>query len=176
MSKTIAISKQAAAEAVVNKYIPWSMGAGFVPVPLADIAAITGVQLKMLAEISKIYGVEFSENRGKSIVFSLLGGVGSLSIAAGVFGSVVKAIPGFGSMLGAATLPVVAGGITYATGKVFIQHFESGGTFLNFDSLEAKKVFAEKFEEGKKEVSALASKVDGKLNQAVATVDQAVGL
>jgi len=175
-STALSLSKQADAIAVVNKYIPWSMGAGFVPVPLADVAAITGVQLKMLAEISKIYGVEFSENRGKSIVLSLVGGIGSLSLAAGLFGSLIKVLPGVGTLVGAATLPVVAGGITYATGKIFIQHFESGGTFLNFDSLAAKQAFIEKYEEGKKEATALVQTVDGKLSKAVAKVDQAVGL
>lgn len=159
--------KQILAEAVVNKYLPWSMGAGLIPLPVIDAAAVVGVQLKMLSEISKIYGVEFSENAGKSIIGSLVGGVGATTVAAGTFGSVIKAIPGFGILLGAATLPVVAGASTFAIGKVFTQHFESGGTFLSFNSIEAKKVFAEKFAEGKSCVSNLARTVDAKLSKVV---------
>ncbi len=158
---------QVLAEAVINKYLPWSMGAGLIPLPIIDAAAVVGIQLKMLSEISKIYGVEFSENIGKSIIGSLVGGVGATTVAAGTFGSIVKAIPGFGVILGAATLPVVAGASTFALGKVFTQHFASGGTFLSFDSVEAKKVFAERFAEGKSCVSDLARKVDAKVAKAV---------
>jgi len=167
----LSLSKQAQAEAIINKYVPWSMGAGFVPVPLLDVVALTGIQVKMLSEISAVYGVEFAENRGKSIVVSLLGGLGSTSLAAGAFGSLIKSIPGVGMWIGAATLPVIGGAITFAVGKVFIQHFESGGTFLNFDSMEARKIFVQKFEEGKKEVTALGQKVDAKLTQATASID-----
>jgi uncharacterized protein (DUF697 family) len=168
---TLTDSKQAQAEAIINKYVPWSMGAGFVPVPLLDVVALTGIQLKMLSEISALYGVQFSENRGKSIVVSLLGGLGSKGLATGVFGSLIKAIPGVGMWLGAATLPVIGGAITFAVGKIFVQHFESGGTFLNFNSMQARKAFAEKFEEGKKEAVALRQKVDAKLTKATAAVN-----
>jgi uncharacterized protein (DUF697 family) len=168
---TLNESKQAQAEAIINKYVPWSMGAGFVPVPLLDVVALTGIQVKMLAEISALYGVQFAENRGKSIVVSLLGGLGSTGLAAGALGSLVKAIPGVGMWVGAATLPVLGGAVTFAVGKVFIQHFESGGTFLNFDSMQARKAFAERFEEGKKEAVALGQKVDAKLTKATASVN-----
>jgi uncharacterized protein (DUF697 family) len=161
-------SNQALAEAVINRYLPWSMGAGLIPLPMVDAAAVVGIQLKMLSEISKIYGVEFSENIGKNVIGSLVGGVGATTLAAGTFGSAVKAIPGFGTILGAATLPVVAGATTFAIGKIFTQHFASGGTFLSFNSVEAKKVFAESFAEGKSHVSDLARKVDAKLSKAVA--------
>ena len=162
---TLSVSKQSEAEQIVNSYIPWSMGAGLVPVPIADVAALTGVQVKMLADLSKHYGVEFSENRGKSIVFSLLGSLGTTSLAFGTVGSLVKGIPGLGTWLGAATLPVFGAAVTFATGKVFIQHFESGGTFLNFDGLKAKELFAETFEEGKREATAMGKKVNAKLSK-----------
>jgi len=162
-----ATSKQSRAEAIINKYLPWSMGAGLVPVPIADAAMVVGIQVKMLAEISQVYGVEFSENVGKAVIASLIGGVGSTTVAAGTFGSLIKSIPGFGAILGAATLPVIAGATTYAIGKVFTQHFESGGTFLTFNSVESKKVFDDKLAEGKSRVSTLVRAVDAKISKAV---------
>ena len=48
------------------------------------------------------------------------------------------------------TLPAASGALTYAVGRVFIQHFESGGTFLDFDPAEVSKYFAEKYEQGRK--------------------------
>jgi hypothetical protein len=38
-------------------------------------------------------------------------------------------------------------------GKVFIQHFESGGTFLTFDPQQVRDYYAQQFEKGKEEVS-----------------------
>lgn len=170
MPTTTASAKQLESEAIVNRYLPWSLGAGLIPVPVVDVAALTGVQLKMISEISRVYGIEFSETSGKSIIASLIGSVGASTVASGTLGSLVKAIPGFGPILGAVTFPLVAGATTYAVGKVFIQHFESGGTFLSFDSVEGKKIFAEKFAEGKDKITQMARNVDAKVSASVSKV------
>lgn len=49
-------------------------------------------------------------------------------------------------------MSAISGAITYAIGQVFIQHFESGGTFLDFDPKKVKEYFMEQFEEGNKTV------------------------
>jgi uncharacterized protein (DUF697 family) len=162
----IAPTHQAAADAVVTKYVPWSMGVGFVPVPLLVVAGLAGIQIKMLSDISKIYGVEFSENRVKSILASLLGGIVPGALSGGV-GGLIAAIPFVGMWLLPATMPLLSGAATYAVGKVFIQHFESGGTFINFDALGAKQLFAERFEEGKAHAGKFASSLNAKISQVV---------
>ena len=90
----------------------------------------------MLRRLSEIYGVPFSDNRGKSIIASLAGAVLPASTAtttAVSVGSLVKSLPGFGTAIGAVTMPVFSAGATYVIGKVFIQHFASGGTLLDFN-------------------------------------------
>jgi hypothetical protein len=37
-------------------------------------------------------------------------------------------------VIGALTMPVISAGATYIIGKVFIQHFASGGTLLDFNA------------------------------------------
>src|SRR3974377_2565874 len=59
------------ASEVVDRFSLWSGAAGLIPVPIADVAAVGGVQVMMLRRLSEIYGVPFSENRGKSIIASL---------------------------------------------------------------------------------------------------------
>jgi uncharacterized protein (DUF697 family) len=149
-------SKAPQVDAVINNHVALAMGAGLIPLPLVDVAAISAVHYKMLKDISAVYGVEFVENRVKSIVASLLTGLGSTSVAAVGVRSLAKLAPGLGSLFGIVTLPVVAGAFTYAVGKVFVQHFESGGTFLNFDSLDAKSGLTREFEKGKTCVSETA--------------------
>ena len=49
-------------------------GAGLIPLPLIDFAAVTGVQLGMLALICDIYKQPFSKEAAMSIIASLAGG------------------------------------------------------------------------------------------------------
>ncbi len=44
------------------------------------------------------------------------------------------------------------GASTYAVGKVFIQHFESGCTFLSFDPRQVRDYYAQQYKKGKQEV------------------------
>jgi uncharacterized protein (DUF697 family) len=124
------------ASQLVDRLSLWSGAAGLIPVPLVDMAAVGGVQLHMLRRLSEIYGVPFSENRGKSILASVAGAVIPASTATttamGV-SSLMKGLPGFGTAIGALTMPVVSAGATWVIGKVFIQHFASGGTLLDFN-------------------------------------------
>jgi len=136
---------------VVNRFSLWSGAAGFIPIPLVDVATVGGVQLMMLRRLSEIYDVPFSENRGKSVIASIAGSVLPASTAttgAMTVGSLVKAVPGFGWVVGAVTMPALSAGATYVVGRVFIQHFASGGTLLDFnlpDYREFIKVQKEKF-------------------------------
>ena len=136
------------ASRIIKKYMYWSMGAGLIPIPLFDIAAVSGVQLKMLNELSKIYEIEFSENMGKSIVAVLLGSITADSLSRSTFTSFIKTIPIIG-IIGSVSMPLYSGAATWAIGKVFVQHFASGGTFLDFDPKKVKEYFTELYEQGK---------------------------
>lgn len=46
-------------------------------------------------------------------------------------------------------MTALAGAVTYATGQVFIRHFEAGGTFQNFESKHWQAFFKQQLEEGK---------------------------
>ena len=131
---------------VIRKYAMGTAGAGLIPLPVADVAVIAGIQLKLIHSLCKIYGVKFSKNLGKSAIASLTGGLASHGAAAGVLGSSIKSIPAVGTALGVATVPAIASASTYALGQVFRQHFESGGTFLNFDPEATKAYFNENYE------------------------------
>ncbi len=147
--------QHAAAEAIIKRHLPYALGAGLIPLPLVDVAAISGVQIKLISELSALYGVPFAANQAKAVIAALLGGAGSLSLAAGLLGSLAKVIPGAGYVLGAGAVPLTAGALTYAVGHVFRAHFESGGTLLDFDATAAKRVFMEKVEEGRATLKSL---------------------
>jgi uncharacterized protein (DUF697 family) len=120
------------ASKLVDRFAIWSGVAGLIPIPVADIVCVGGLQIQMLRRISQIYDVEFSENRGKALIASLAGSLIPASSGIGAT-SALKAVPFFGMIIGGFVMPVLSAGATYAIGKAFIQHFESGGTLLDFN-------------------------------------------
>jgi uncharacterized protein (DUF697 family) len=142
-------ARLAKANSVVKTNMLWSAGLGIIPIPVFDLVAITVVQIKMLKELSTHYNVKFFDHKVKNLVTSLVGGLGSVSVGGALTMSLVKFIPGAGHIAGAIAVPITAGALTYAIGRVFIQHFESGGTFLDFDPNTVREHFRKEFEEGK---------------------------
>ena len=139
------------AQGIVKNYLIGSAAAGFIPLPIADMAAIGLIQLKMLHSLANLYEVKFTKELGKSLIASLTGGLAATGVGRGTLVSLVKVVP----IIGPAAAAAVAGATTYAVGQVFIQHFESGGTFLDFDPEKVKGYFAEQFEKGKLAVADL---------------------
>ena len=143
------------ASKLVDRFATWSGVAGFLPIPFVDIVAIGGLQLQMLRRLSQIYDVPFTENRGKSLIATLLGATIPATSSMGA-SSALKAIPVLGSAIAAFITPVLAAGATYGIGKTFIQHFKSGGTLLDFKPPEyrefltaQKEMWAKRSSEGR---------------------------
>lgn len=149
---------------VVKNNMWWSMGAGLIPVPFVDLVAVSGVQVRMLAQISKIYGMEFQESRGKALIGALVGSIAPGAVSCSVIGSMLKAVPVVGTLVGASGMAAFCGGSSWALGKVFIQHFESGGTFLTFNPEAVKAHFQKLFEDGQ----ALATTMEAEKTDEVA--------
>lgn len=135
--------KEPQALSIVKKNSLWAAGIGLLPMPLVNVAGIAAFEGKMLYDLAKLYDVPFRQDRVKSIVTALIGGAASTGISYGTVGLWFKALPFVGPALTIVTLPAFAGAVTYAIGKVFIMHFESGGTFLDFEPDKVKAYFEE---------------------------------
>ncbi len=150
---------------IIRNHIVWSMGAGLIPVPIADFFAVSAIQLDMVRQMCKVYDVDFKETEGKAVISSLTGsGLARLGARAAL-----KFIPGVGTMIGGMTMAVLSGASTYALGEVFKKHFETGGTFLDFDVDRLTKMYKEKFEKGKK----VAEKIKKEQKQKQEVVEKA---
>ncbi len=124
--------RRSRATKVVERFSFWSGVAGLLPIPFVDLAAVAALQIQMLRLISRVYDVPFSENRGKALIAGIAGTVIPVSTGVGM-ASVVKSIPIAGTAVGVLVTPALAVAATYAIGMVFIQHFASGGTLLDFE-------------------------------------------
>lgn len=138
------------ADATVRSHAIGSAIIGAVPVPPLVMAALLAVNLKMLYSLSRIYGVEFNRDLGKAAITSFLGACGAGAIGGRVIFGLSTLVPVAGQLLQAVTVPVFAAGLTYGVGKLFTQHFASGGTFLDFNPDAVREHFYEEFREGTK--------------------------
>jgi uncharacterized protein (DUF697 family) len=139
------------ADVVITRHVAVAAGAGLIPLPIVDFAAVTGVQLGMLALICNIYKQPFSKEAAKSIIASLVGGAAAGGEARSMaMGSRLKFIPVVGTVASWLLTPAVAAATTYAIGKVFVRHLESGGTLLSFEAKKMKEYMEKALHEGKK--------------------------
>jgi uncharacterized protein (DUF697 family) len=135
------------AGSVVNKSMLCSAALGIVPISLINWVGLTAIQVVMLKKLGNMYGVPFRQDVVKKLVGVLVAGA-TPTLPSAALAMALGRIPVIGAPLRFCTLPVVSAAFTYALGKVFVQHFESGGTFLSFDPTAVKAYFAAEFKKG----------------------------
>ena len=140
---------------IIESHVGFSLGAALIPFPGVDLLAVSGVQLNMLRAISKIYGVGFMDALGKNIISAVVSG-GAARLGA----SLIKIIPGVGTVIGELSMPVLSGASTYALGRVVSNHFQRGGTLDDLDLKAARNGYKTEMESGKKVAETLKTTVD----------------
>lgn len=141
--------RQAQVKSLIRKYAAVSAGLGLIPVPGLDIVSVSGAQYAMIRDLAEIYGFQASKEHIRVVVGSLLGGALPVALTAAGGGSLVKSIPFVGTIAGAVLVPALASAATLALGRVFAEHFETGGTLLDFDAERLRSHFQAEFEAAK---------------------------
>jgi uncharacterized protein (DUF697 family) len=137
------------AHQTVTNWAQWATVAGFIPVPILDTAAISGLQIKMIYDLCKIYDVEFKKELVISIVGALVGGGVSTLFTSSLASTFTRHIPVIGTTIAAITQPALSYGTTYAVGVTFIKHFENKGSLIDFDVSKAKNAFTQELSKAK---------------------------
>jgi uncharacterized protein (DUF697 family) len=141
-------SRSAIAENMIKTHIITGMALGLIPLPVLDMMALSGVQANLLRLLCNHYHVEFDEQLSKCIVSSMIRGalpvLTMLSLS-----SITKIIPGIGTLGGGISMALLVGATVYATGQVFVRHFETGGSLQDFHYKHWRLFFQQEFEEGK---------------------------
>ncbi len=159
--------KHSKANDIIQNHVGFSMGAALVPFPAADLLAVSAVQLNMLRQLAKLYQVSFFDTLGKNVISAIAGG-GVARLAA----SLVKAIPGVGTVIGELSMPVLSGASTFALGKVVANHFQKGGTLEDLDFKTAKKEYTDAVDTGKKMAEELKQTQNGAQNTSDESIDK----
>lgn len=143
------------ADKLIRSHALWAAGMGLIPVPVLDVAGVASIQYALIGELAKLYDLPFSKERIRALAAAVLGGGLPAVIAGGGVSSLAKAVPFVGTLLGAAVMPALSAASTVALGRVFTQHFEAGGTLLDFDADKMRTYFVEEFEKAREETSKL---------------------
>ena len=141
------LDRQKEADSIIKRYTLIAAGTGFVPIPLLDAAAMMGVQFNMIRQLAFLYDTPLKGHRSKAVGAAFMGSVGTISG--------FKFIPKIGTVLGGLTSSTIGAASTYAIGKVFAQHFDQGGTLLDFDPLVSREHFEKELEKGKEVIAQL---------------------
>ena len=128
------------ADKIIRTHVAWAAGAGLIPFFGVDWLAVNALQLDMLRELSKVYGIDFDASSGKARILALTSS-GVTRIGARLGAEALKFIPIIGSILGGAAMSVMSGASTYALGETFKRHFDGGGTLDDFDPASVTDFF-----------------------------------
>ena len=130
------------ADRIIHTHVALAVGAGVIPLPFIDLAAVTAVQIDMLQELSRFYGRDVNRNQLRTFATAVTG-----SSLARLGASVLKSIPGIGSLIGGLSMSVLSGASTFAVGEVAKQQL--AGDFRGFDVNRAKDAYGREYERGK---------------------------
>jgi uncharacterized protein (DUF697 family) len=140
--------QQQKVQRIVKNHVLSGSTIGLIPIPFIDTFALSANQLNMLLRLSEHYQLDFDKKRAKIILIALISGSLPTFTVLGL-SSVLKLIPGIGTLGGNASLSILGGAITYATGQSFIKHFEAGGTLHDFHARNYVDFFKQKLKEGR---------------------------
>jgi len=112
--------KQREANKVIVKAASVAAAIGAAPIPFSSAALLAPVQVAMIARISSIFGEEVSKGHLTTVI-SAVGGWGGATLTGQLLvGSLLKLIPGIGSIAGGAISATTAGAVTTALGKGYV--------------------------------------------------------
>ena len=116
----------AAGQRIVRWHAGWAAGASFIPLPFVDMAGVMAVQVSMVRRLAHLHGSRMDGARARTLVLSALGGAASPVVTASGIPSMLKVVPGVGTVLGGIAAPGAAAAATVALGNFFNHRFAEG--------------------------------------------------
>jgi uncharacterized protein (DUF697 family) len=122
-----AVRRRSAARKIVERHRTYAAVGGLFPLPVVNVAGVTAIIVRMVKQLSDLYGVPFERDRTRSAIIGLIGGAVPTGLGAATASTLAFAVPG-GALVGLAVSAITAGALTRGIGLVFVEHFESGPT------------------------------------------------
>jgi uncharacterized protein (DUF697 family) len=122
-----AARRRSQARKIVERHAAYAAVGGIIPLPIANVASITAVIVRMVKVLSDLYAVPFERDRARAIVIGMMGGAMPTGLAAVTTSTLVYIVPG-SALIGLAVSSIAGVACTRGIGRIFVEHFESGAT------------------------------------------------
>jgi uncharacterized protein (DUF697 family) len=123
-SDPLAARRRALARRIVDRHKNLAAVGGLVPLPAANIASVTAINLRMVRQLSELYGVPFQRDRTRSLIIALIAGAVPTGAGLAASSTLMWIVPG-GLIWGLGAAALTAGALTRGIGLVFMDSFEA---------------------------------------------------
>jgi uncharacterized protein (DUF697 family) len=123
------------ARKIVERHKTYAAIGGLSPLPILNVAGVTAMIMRMVKQLSELYGAPFERDRTRSLVIGIMGGAVPTGLGTVTASTLAFAFPGSG-VVGLAVTALTAGALTRGIGLVFIEHFESAAMPLGAVQIE----------------------------------------
>lgn len=124
--------RRAQADNIVERYTTYSALGGGIPLVIVDTLSVSLIIFNMARALAEHYRAPFADDRVKAAVTALVGGIAAPGLGNLATHLLTRIVPG-AWLIGAAASSAAAAALTRYAGQAFIEHFEAGGTMLDFD-------------------------------------------
>jgi len=119
-----AARRRARARSIVERHKTFAAIGGLFPLPIVNVASVTAVILRMVKQLSDLYGVPFERDRTRSLIVGLVGGAVPTGLGTATASTLAFVLPAH-ALVGLGVSAISAGALTRGIGLVFLDHFES---------------------------------------------------
>jgi uncharacterized protein (DUF697 family) len=126
--------RHASAMQIVYRFMAMSAGAALIPMPGIDTAILAGVHVALIKRLCEHYDVSFEEHAARNVLIAVIAGFVPGTIGSVIGRKILRMLPSSARVFGWALFSASSAALSYGIGRLFIQHFESGGTLLSFDA------------------------------------------
>jgi uncharacterized protein (DUF697 family) len=130
-----AARRRALARRVVERHKTYAAIGGLSPLPILNVAGVTAIVMRMVKQLSELYGVPFERDRARSLIISLIGGAAPTGLGTATASTLAFVLPSH-ALVGLGVNAIIAGALTRGIGLVFIDHFESTSMPLGVAEIE----------------------------------------
>jgi uncharacterized protein (DUF697 family) len=130
-----AARRRALARRVVERHKTYAAIGGLSPLPILNVAGVAAIVMRMVKQLSELYGVPFERDRTRSLIISLIGGAVPTGLGTATASTLAFVLPSH-ALVGLGVTAITAGALTRGIGLVFLDHFESTSPPLGVAEIE----------------------------------------
>ncbi len=118
----MAAKRRGFARKIVERHRTYAAVGGLLPVPVANIAGVTAINVRMVQQLCELYQVPFQRDRARALIVSLIGGAAPAGFGVATSSTLMWIVPG-GLLVGLGVSAITAAALTRAIGQVFAEEF-----------------------------------------------------